>query len=41
MHSSYLRNESGLRKLFVYVQVANVLIAVELLLWILAIAIPS
>jgi len=41
MHSSYLRNESGLRKLFVYFQIANVLIVVELVLWILAIAIPT
>lgn len=38
MNSSYLENGKGLRKLVVFLQVANVLLVVEVALWILAIA---
>lgn len=39
MYESYWGNQAGLRKLFVFFQIANVLLAVELVLWVTAIAI--
>ncbi|HEU5063028.1 MAG TPA: hypothetical protein VFT79_07755 [Solirubrobacterales bacterium] len=41
MYSSYLENRKGLEKLVVFLQVATVFLAVEVLLWILAIASAS
>lgn len=41
MYESYSANHAGLRKLVVYFQVANVLLAVELVLWVVGIAIAS
>jgi hypothetical protein len=38
LHDSYFANRGALRRLVVYFQVANVLFAVELVLWIAAIA---
>ena len=38
MQGSYLENRKGLKKLVVFFQVANVLLAVEVVLWIIAIA---
>lgn len=38
MEAGYLRNGAGLEKLVVYFQVANVLLAVEVVVWIIAIA---
>jgi len=41
MEAGYLRNSAGLEKLVVYVQVANVLLAVEVMLWTIAIALST
>jgi hypothetical protein len=41
MHSSYLTNRRDLAKLVVLLQVASVLLAVEVVLWIIAIAMNS
>lgn len=41
MCSSYLDNREGLQKLVVFFQIANVFFAVELMLWIVAIAFVS
>lgn len=38
MNGSYLENSKGLRKLVVFLQIANVLLVVEVVLWIVAIA---
>ena len=38
MEAGYLQNSSGLEKLVVYFQVANVLLVVEVMLWMIAIA---
>jgi hypothetical protein len=38
MHSSYLDNREGSEKLVVFLEIANVLIALELVAWILDIA---
>jgi hypothetical protein len=38
LEGAYLRNRSGLGKLIVFFQIANVLLAVEVVLWIIAIA---
>lgn len=38
MEAGYLQNSGGLEKLVVYFQVANVLLAVEVMLWMIAIA---
>lgn len=39
MYESYSGNHAGLRKLVVFFQIANVLLAVELVLWVIGIAI--
>lgn len=41
MHGSYLANHEDCAKLVVFFQVASVLLAIEVLLWIVAIAITS
>jgi len=41
MYGSYLHNHTGLEELVVFFQIANVLLAVELVLWILAIVFAS
>lgn len=41
MHGSYLENRGGIRKLIVFLQVASVLFATEVVLWIVAIAMAS
>jgi hypothetical protein len=41
MHDSYLENNEGLRKLVVFLQVASVSLAFEVVLWIIAIAAAS
>jgi len=41
MHGSYRENSAGLKKLVVFFQIANVLVAVELVLWVVAIAFAS
>ena len=41
MHRAYLENQAGLGKLFVFFQVANVLFILELVLWIVAVALAS
>lgn len=41
MHCSYLENRKGLKKLVVFFEIANVLLAVEVVLWIVAIASAS
>jgi len=41
MHGSYLENREGIRKLIVFLQVASVLFAIEVVLWIIAIAMAS
>jgi hypothetical protein len=38
IYGSYLENRDALEKLVVYFQIANVLFAVELVLWIVAVA---
>ncbi len=38
MHRAYLENQAGLEKLFVFLQVANALFVVELVIWIVAVA---
>jgi hypothetical protein len=38
MQGSYLENRKGLEKLVVFFQVANVLLAIEVVLWMIAIA---
>lgn len=38
MHGSYLENSKGLRKLVVFLQVASVSLTLEVVLWIVAIA---
>jgi hypothetical protein len=38
MHGSYLENKAGLRKLVVFLQIASVLLVIEVLFWIIAIA---
>jgi len=38
MNGSYLENSHGLRKLVVFFQIANVLLVIEVVLWIVAIA---
>lgn len=41
MHGSYLLNQKDLEKLFVFFQIAGFLLAVEVVLWIVAIAMSS
>jgi hypothetical protein len=41
MHDSYVENSKGLRKLVVFLQVASVSLAFEVVLWIIAIAVAS
>lgn len=41
MHDSYLENNQGLKDLFVCAQIASVLLVVEVVLWIVAIAFAS
>jgi hypothetical protein len=41
MHRSYLKNRKGIRKLIVFLQAASVLLAAEVVLWIVAIAMAS
>jgi hypothetical protein len=41
MEAGHLRNSAGLEKLIVYFQVANVLLAVEVILWTIAIVLSA
>ena len=41
MEAGYLQNSAGLGKLVVYFQVANVLLAVEVMLWMIATALSA
>lgn len=41
MHGSYLANRRDMRKLIVFLQAASVLLAAEVVLWIIAIAMVS
>jgi len=41
MHGSYLENRKGIWKLIVFLQTASVLLAVEVVLWLIAIATAS
>jgi hypothetical protein len=41
MHRGYSENYKGLRKLFVFVQIASVLLVAEVMLWIAAVALAT
>jgi hypothetical protein len=41
MRGSYLENRKGLRKLVVFLQVASLMLVIEVMLWIVALALAS